>query len=163
MFGADDEESAYKVYIDSKEMVKSGSFNLRKFITNSPTLQEKINDTEGLATTGYQDKQSSDLNETYAKSILGSTQLIQPGEQKILGVSWNVANLSGIARLATELDPTKRNIVSLVRRFYDPFGYLSPITICFKVLIQDLCELKIDWDQPLDGTINTEQMASTDK
>ena len=60
---------------------------------------------------------------------------------------------SGIARLATELDPTKRKIVSLVGRFYDPFGYLSPITIRLKVLIQDLCELKIDWDQPLDGAI----------
>ena len=31
VFGADDEESAYKVYTDSKEMLKSGSFNLRKF------------------------------------------------------------------------------------------------------------------------------------
>ena len=140
-------------------MLKSGSFNLRKFIINSPTLQEKINNAEGLATTGYQYKQSSDLNEIYAKSILGSTQQVQPGEQNILGVSWNVAsdrflfNLSGIARLATELDPTKRNIVSLVGRFYDPFGYLSPITIRLKVLIQDLCELKIDWDQPLDGAI----------
>ena len=110
VFGADDEESAYKVYTDSKEMLKSGSFNLWKFITNSLTLQEKINNAEGLATTGYQDKQSSDLNETYAKSILGSTQQVQPGEQKTLGVSWNVAsdrflfNLNGIARLATELN-----------------------------------------------------------
>ena len=27
----------------------------------------------------------------------------------------------------------KRNIVSIVGRFYDPLGFLSPVVICFKM------------------------------
>ena len=75
------------------------------------------------------------------------------------GVCWNVHsdrfifNLSDIARLTTDLEPTKRNVVSLVGRFYDPLGIVAPVTIRFKMLIQEICESKIDWDQPLDGVL----------
>ena len=30
-------------------------------------------------------------------------------------------------------------------RFYDPIGFVSPVTIRFKVLFQELCEAKLDW------------------
>ena len=40
VFGADDEESAFNLYTRSKNILSSGSFNLRKFVTNSPTLQD---------------------------------------------------------------------------------------------------------------------------
>ena len=32
------------------------------------------------------------------------------------------------------------------RRFYEPIGFVSPVTICFKVLFQELCEAKFYWD-----------------
>ena len=158
-FGAVDEESAYELYSDSKEMLKSGSFNLRKFATNSPTLQEKINKAEGLSSEEHPAEQCGDLDETYAKSTLGGAQPVRAGEQKILGVCWNVHsdrfifNLSDIARPTTDLEPTKRNVVSLVGRFYDPLGIVAPVTIRFKMLIQEICESKIDWDQPLNGVL----------
>ena len=93
--------------------------------------------------------------ETYSKSTLGTAQPSQSGEQKVLGVRWQVNNdrlcfgLADIARQAAELEPTKCNLVSIVGRFYDPFGFLSPIVINFKILFQKLCEEKKDWDQPL--------------
>ena len=31
-------------------------------------------------------------------------------------------------------------------RFYDPIVFVSPVTISFKVLFQELCEAKLDWD-----------------
>lgn len=45
--------------------------------------------------------------------------------------------------------PTKRGIVGLATRFFDPLGMLSPIIICFKILFQILCEAKISWDDEL--------------
>ena len=65
-FGADDEESAYNLYQHSKDILKSGSFYLLKFTTNSPSLQKRINKAEGL----YLEGQNIDFEETCAKSIL---------------------------------------------------------------------------------------------
>ena len=44
------------------------------------------------------------------------------------------------------LEPTKRHVVGTASRFKDPIGFVSPVTICFKVMFQDLCEAKLDWD-----------------
>jgi len=57
------------------------------------------------------------------------------------------------AKLANELQPTKRNVVSTVSRFYDTMGFLTPVVIRFKVLFQRLCRAKVDWDQPLTGEL----------
>ena len=45
--GANSEDSAYKLFLESKEMLKLGGFNLRKFVTNSEEVQERINEKEG--------------------------------------------------------------------------------------------------------------------
>ena len=57
------------------------------------------------------------------------------GEQKTLGVKWCVEtdhfefDLSEVGRQARSLSPTKRHIVSLIWRIYDPLGFLSPVVI----------------------------------
>ena len=43
--------------------------------------------------------------------------------------------------------------MSLVSRFYDPLGLITPVTIRFKEFIQILCEMTATWDQPLDGKL----------
>ena len=58
-------------------------------------------------------------------------------------------DVSSLAQVATESQPTKRNVVSLVGRFYNPLGFLSPITIRFKILFQRLCRNKLGWDDTL--------------
>lgn len=84
-----------------------------------------------------------------------------PEEQKILGVSWKfhsdqlVYDLRPIADMARELEPTKRHVVSIASKFYDPIEFVSPITICFKMAFQELCEEKIGWDEPLSGSLLT--------
>ena len=47
--------------------------------------------------------------------------------------------------------PTKRNAVSLATRFFDPLGVISPLIVRFKVLFQQLCEAKTEWDEPHSG------------
>ena len=96
-------------------------------------------------------------HEIYAKTTLDPAQPLHSGEQKILGVCWNVGDdqlhfgFADIAHQARQVEPTvtKRNVVSIVGRFYDPLGFLSPIVIRFKILFQELCEKGQDWDQLL--------------
>lgn len=66
--------------------------------------------------------------------------LVMKDEVKVLGIIWNhnsdmlIFDLSSLFAVANELQPTKRNVVSLIGRFYDPLGFLAPITIRFKIL-----------------------------
>ena len=54
---------------------------------------------------------------------------------EVLGIGWRhtddmlVIDVSGISQLANECVPTKRNVTSIIGRFYDPLGFLSPLTI----------------------------------
>ena len=43
--------------------------------------------------------------------------------------------------------------MSLVGQIYDPLGFLSPVTVRLKILLQELCKIKIGWDQQLEGIL----------
>ena len=149
--GADTDDHTYRVYSDSKMMFKEGGFNLRKFVTNSSDLQKKIVENERLMPLPLTDHTLND-EESYAKLTLGTTQKVPTGEIKILDVRWNpstdrfVFDFRDVVSWVFNLEPTKRHVVGSARRFYDPIGFLSPVTICFKVLFKELCEAKLDWD-----------------
>ena len=71
----------------------------------------------------------------------------------MLGVTWNPCSDSSgftsqidLSVAADNLRPTKRDLVSLVGRIYDPLGFLAPVTIKFKILFQKLCKSKLEWD-----------------
>ena len=159
VFRANDEESAYKLYVTSKIILKSASFNLRKFTINSLAIQQWINKAKGVVNVRTGDPQTTSLDKMHAKYTFGAAQQVGLDEQRILGVHWDVFSdwvlfdFSDIARLATGLEPTKRKVVSLMGRFYDPIGFSSPVTKRFKILFQDLCESKVDWDQLFDGKL----------
>ena len=100
--------------------------------------------------------------ETYFESMSPCSQGTKcPDDQKVLGVPWNLASdrlvftLDGLAEAAAQLNPTKWNVISLIGQIYDPLGFVSPVTISFKMLMQRLCKDKLNWDQPLDGDVLT--------
>ena len=152
--GAGDEEQAYQVFVQSRKMLKDGGFNLRKFCSNSLLLQTKVDGDLGNQSPN-QPRESAESDETYASSTLSLGQPMRSGEQKVLGVRWNicsdefVVSLTEIASTAQAIDPTKRNIVGLVGKFYDPLGILSPVVVRFKIFLQELCKAQLHWDQPL--------------
>ena len=90
---------------------------------------------------------------TYSEATLGVSQAPKFEEHKVLGVPWNsesdqlIFDITNLAKLVVDLHPTKRNLVSLVGKFYDPLGFLSPVIIRFKTLFQKLCHCKSDWDK----------------
>ena len=73
-FGANDDDSAYKLYMQSKRILREGGFNLRKFVTHSTTLQQRINETEAEVADGYADCSKTRVekeDKAYTKNLLG--------------------------------------------------------------------------------------------
>ena len=147
--GGQTEEEVFHLYTQSKEIFRKGGFNLRKFLTNSECLQERIDAQE--ASKANSSPQPDEP--TYSEATLGISQPSRVEEHKVLGILWNpgsdqiIFEVAHLARIALNLHPTKRNLVSLIGKFYDPLGFLSPVIIRFKVLFQKLCQCKSDWDE----------------
>ena len=156
--GARDESATMKLYEGSKRILQEGGFNLQKFITNAPQLQRAIERKENSLVDSTT-VSSNDLDETYAKSTLGCTQTMSPTDQRVLGVKWDVEadhlifSVREISAFADTQEPTKRKVTSIIGKFYDPLGFLSPVVINFKVFFQELCEESLDWDQVLTGSV----------
>ena len=43
--------------------------------------------------------------------------------------------------------------MSMPTRLFDPLGIVSLVTIQFKILFQQLCVAKVNWDEPLTGRL----------
>ena len=124
---------------------------MRKWKTNDPDLREKICSSES-GKTAREVKRLED-EETYAKSKLepqGETK----GE-KVLGQAWEsdndtlYSNFAILANKAKSLEATKRNVLSLLASLFDPLGIVSPMTVSMKILFQEICNQKHDWDENL--------------
>lgn len=151
-YGADGEYEAYQLYVLSKQLFKEGGFNLRKFVTSSASLCQRIaageQNSEQNQSTSYTGSSVVEEDTTYTSNLLEGSV---PGGQKIFGVSWNPVtdvlefDIREVAKSLQALEPTMRNIISFALRFYDPLGFLSPVIITLKVFFQELCKSKLDW------------------
>ena len=148
-YGADDPDSAYELYERSKQTLAEGGFNLRKFVSNSTLLSQRIQQKE-------LERLNRDSDSVHSNDLNSGRQ---DSEQKVLGIRWNfvqdelIFDLNQLAILVKKIEPTKRQIVAITTKFYDPLGFISPIVIQFKVLFQAMCVNKIGWDDPLTGEL----------
>ena len=138
------------MYLKAKLHLKGANLNLRKFETNSLQLREKIANNEQRSHEGGGAQSSGDVPEQ------------DPAVRQVLGIDWDIKNdqllfdVSEVACLMKEMDQTKRNVISLATRFYDPLDVISPVTVRFKQLFQKLCEKQVEWDEPLTRELVTE-------
>ena len=160
-YGADSVEDAFLLYTKSKLWLKEGGFNLTKFVTNSSVLQRRIDLQESCpvsCTETTSPHQISSEDVSYAKHALGGDESHQKS-LKVLGIQWNpvedmfILDLSQLCEQSIELEPTKRGVVGIVSRIYDPIGILSPVIIQFKIMFQELCANRLNWDDRLSGEL----------
>ena len=59
----------------------------------------------------------------------------------------------GIVEVVKRTLPTKRQIVAITTKFYDPLGFISHFVIRFKIMFQTMCISKIGWDEPMTGEL----------
>ena len=130
--GEFDDEGTLVLYEESKEIMKDGSFNLRKWRSNSESVRKEIEKNEGV-------------------------ELIDDG--KVLGIPWNSSTdtlrfeLDEFSRKFSGMKITKRNVVSVIAQLFDPLGLLSPIFIIAKVLLQKIHKSDGEWDTVVIGSL----------
>lgn len=127
--GCDTFETAKQTKIQLIALFKLGGFELRKWVSNDPSLL-------------------SDL--PVSNRLSGSVSLdnSETSTLKVLGLRWDSISDSFLFEILPSDRPcTKRAILSELARIFDPLGFLSPITIKNKSYIQKLWILGIGWDQ----------------
>ena len=94
-------------------------------------------------------------DQTYTQYAIGTPQC--KGSSKVLGVSWDsysdqlIFDVTGIVEFAKTIPATKRSLLKLAAKIFDPLGCLTVFTINLKILFQQLCVGKIGWDEELQG------------
>ena len=105
------------------------------------------------------------MEETYTDATLGKPHSTESSTVKVLGVVWEPQEdslhfcVADIAEAAATTEPTKRNVVSIIGKLYDPLGFLAPVIIRFKRLFQKLCEQQLQWDEALPDALLREWKA----
>ena len=77
--------------------------------------------------------------------------------ESALGVMWCIESDSFRFRIELRDRPlTKRGVLSVVGSIYDPNGYLAPLTLKGKQILQQMCQDKLDWDSPVPDYLRPE-------
>jgi hypothetical protein len=142
-------ESAYLLYTKARERMNEGGFKLRIWRTNDSELRTQIQESANDLDKHVEEAE----DQTYAKEMLAC----QAGGQfgKVLGLEWDCVrdlirfDFDHLTEKAQNLEPTKRNVLSLLACIFDPLGLLSPIVAKAKILFQDICISSLDWDDVL--------------
>ena len=130
---ASTEEETIKLAKDVKKVCESGGFNLTKFVGN----------TEAIINSIPQEHRADNVRNLE----LGQDQL--PIE-RALGVIWCIESDVFNFRIELKDKPcTRRGILSTISSIYDPLGFIAPVVLVGKKILQDICHAN-SWDEPVD-------------
>lgn len=113
-------------------ILETAKFPLRKWCSNSQTILENIGTVH---------------NDPLFTLTIGVDDVI-----KSLGLSWKPAADSFTFHVEANLGRTKvtkRILLSDLNRVFDPMGFLVPVLIRGKIFMQQIWQLKLEWDKSL--------------
>lgn len=95
--------------------------------------------------------------EFFEKVQLGEKQGDEENS-KVLGLCWNLRTDEFFYKVAKSGESsdymwTKRRVLSKIGKMYDPNGYVGPVIMTGKMIIQELWRDKLDWDQEITGPL----------
>lgn len=126
-------EEAIHTIDSSQAMCRKGGVRLHKFSSNSREVLSHV------------------LPEDRA-SGLENIEICNDGlhVERTLGVQWCIESDSFQFRIVLSDKPlTRRGVLSTVSSVYDPLGFISPVILVGKQILQQLCAQNADWDDPI--------------
>ncbi|GFW03595.1 integrase catalytic domain-containing protein [Trichonephila clavipes] len=134
--GAPDLETAQQLQSQLKDALQSCGMNLHKWSSNSPELLNS--------------SLSSDVEHSFSTDIDLSV--------KTLGISWKPFEDCFVFKVSVSAKHiyTKREVLSVIAKLYDPLGFLGPVIAKAKVFLKQLWQYKLDWDDVLPNSIANE-------
>lgn len=117
------ESDAIQLYEELMEMCTKGGFHLTKWMSNSRKVLSTIPEEERA-----KDVKDLDLNHDMLPM------------ERVLGVQWCAEfDTFKFKVVLTDLRPfTRRGILSVISSIYDPLGFMSPVVLVAKKILQDL-------------------------
>jgi len=121
-------EEAKHIVRDMTELMAKGGFHLTKWLSNKREVLQEIPSSER------------------AKSISSmNLDLDDFPSDRTLGVLWNVNEDTFTFKVTLKNKPiTRRGILSVSSSIYDPLGFVAPVILPAKKLLQDLTRQKLD-------------------
>ena len=122
-----------------RKLTQKGGFRLTQWVSNSRHVLDSIPASERAKNVKEVDLSCEEL----------------PSE-RALGVLWAVeSDVFGFHVNVPEKPATRRGILSVVSSVYDPLGMAAPVTLNGKMIVQDLCRLKLGWDDCIPDDVST--------
>ena len=70
--------------------------------------------------------------------------------ERALGIQWNISSDSLCFKISPKQQPCmRRGILSVVNSLYDPLGFLVPMMLPAKRILQELCRGSLGWDSDI--------------
>jgi hypothetical protein len=133
-------EEAIQTAKEIQQLYSEIHMKLRKFASNSKEFMEAFD--------------SSDWAADFA--IIGENQTMNFPTKKALGIVWNTQTDSfsfpsteklGISMKGKSQMITKRKVLQELSRLFDPLGFISPVLIKARIIMQQCWKDGTDWDE----------------
>lgn len=135
--GGDNLDEVRRKKQEVEKIVATGNFNLRKWVSSDPNV--------------FGDQQTPTNEPFYFNTS---------EEIKTLGIQWrhktDEFSFKSVLQSSPESISTKRNILSESSKLFDPLGFVSPIVVRAKLILQQLWQLKIEWDEKIPQNLSYE-------
>jgi len=129
LISASTKEEAMHLYYQLTDLLKKGGFHLTKWISSCNDVLQQIPDAE---------KSTSAFN------------LNKDNNLRVLGVKWDFASDNFQFETNVKSKPlTRRGILSITSSLFDPLGFVAPVILRAKLLLQNLFRLKLGWDDKI--------------
>ena len=132
-------EEAVELVKDIKEMCKRDGFNLHKFTSNRKEVIEQI---------PVSDRAEGIKHLDFSREALPM--------ERALGVQWCIESDAFKFTISLNDRPcTRRGILSTISSIFDPLGFVAPVLLEGKTILQELCRNNCGWDDPVPNEIQT--------
>ena len=137
--GAQNVKKAMEICQNSKTIMKEGGFNLRKWRSNNKEVIGAFK--SSVESELPRAEPSFKQDKSYAKATTGPKENLDDKHVKVLDTNWNTEsdeflfNFADLIDLARSIPVTKRSLLKLTAKIFDPLVLLSPFVIKLKILL----------------------------